>query len=239
MNEELKKILSEMAKEFQLSDENLEKVVDKLSKIFESAVDAKVSVIITEKEDEYRGELLKEATETKENLVDTLDRYLEEAVENYALDFGDVMVNATKAELFESFTKSLKEAYENHGLKLEEGSEKVVSELKSTAEELKEQVNDYVNENIQLKESLLAEKVKTVFIQETIGMTELDREKLKDLLAESDFSDAETAREKIVIMKEHFVDHDDNEETLTEETKPDKTIVTSERSKRMSQYLNK
>ena len=112
--------------------------------------------------------------------------------------------------------------------------------MKSTAEDLKEQVNEYVNENIELKEALLAEKVKTIFVQETVDMTDLDREKLKDLLAESEFDNAESAREKIVIMKEHFIDYDyDKEETLFEEVKPDRTIVTSERSKRMSQYLNK
>ena len=219
MFEKLKKFLGDNLPEGINLNESF---IQELSQIFEAAVDSKVASIITEKEEEYQAELLSEATETKEQLIDTMDVYLDQAVETYAINFGDVMVNATKANIYENLINNIKNSFLNEGLKLEEGSTEIVSELNNRIDNLETSLNEQINENFDLKNALLAEKVSNIFDKETANLSEMDKETLKDLLAESEFDNEETAKEKIKIMKEHFLTEstDKKKDTINESIKP-------------------
>lgn len=177
---------------------------EKAAVIFEAAIKSKVSAEIDRLEEEYSTQLEEETSKIRDDLVEKVDGYLNYVVENW-MEENKVAINTgLRAELAESFISNLKDVFEQHYVDIPEEKVNVVDELSEKVAELEEQLNDSVDKNIKLNEKVADLQRTQIVAEASEGLTVADAEKLKGLVEDVDFDDAESFAKKVATIKESY-----------------------------------
>jgi len=191
-----------------------EEFKQKAETIFEAAIKHKLSEEIDRLEAKYEEELAEEISSTKSDLVEKVDSYLNYVVEQWMADNQVAIQTGLRAEIAENFMEGLKGLFQESYIEVPESKVDLVDDLAETVEELEEKLNET-----------------------DLAATEV--EKLKSLVEDVDFEDAETFARKVETVKESYFKKDVTESkeaafTATEED-GDSPVVTSGA---MAQYLS-
>lgn len=189
-----------------------EEFVKKAETLFEARV--------TEKENELKEQyeaLEEELKEKYENLSeqyveevvvpefgDKLDNYLNYVVENWMTENALAIENGVKVEIAENLLSGMKDLFVENNVSVPEGQEDMVESLEDRLNETTEKMNFILEENVSLKNEIKINKAKQIFNEETIGLTEIEKDRLATLSESINFSSEEDYRERLNILKSEF-----------------------------------
>ena len=181
---------------------------EKVSVVFEAAVNEKVASKVADLEEELTEKLesqLQESVETRvEEIVENLDKYLDYVVNEWMEDNQIAIEAGIKVEMAESFMTGLKELFEQHNVEVSEETFDAVASLEEEVSELKEKSNDLVNANIELQAKIDASAAEKVFEEMAEGLNVTQEERFKVLAEGLDSSDLEVQAKNLRVIKESF-----------------------------------
>ena len=196
-------------------EELSEEFREKAETVFEAAVNARMNLETVrleeefeakaaELEGEYETKLQEQANEIFESVSEKLDQYLDYVVEQWMETNKLAVENSLRAEIAESFINSLHSLFSEHYITVPEQKVDIVAEMKAEIEDLKSKLNEAVDEKLEL-EAVISEATKEATLEEVSeGLAETQVEKLRTLAEGIEYSDAETYRKKLEIVKENY-----------------------------------
>lgn len=217
-----------------------EEFKNKVTVVFEAAVNESVSQKVQKIEEELNVKLeseLAEAVESKVgDMVENLDAYLDYVVSEW-MEENEVAIEAgIKVEMAESLMDGLKDLFSEHNIKVDEETYDIVSDLEEEMKNLEEKANDVVNENIRLTKEIADSKASEVFKEMTSELNMSQSERLKVLSENLDKNDLDSYKDNLQTIKESFFKEavvsseskhdvvDEEDEVLIEETEIKKPI---------------
>lgn len=195
--------------------------------IFEAAIKSKLAEEIDRLEEKYNEELAEEVESTKSELVEKVDSYLNYVVENWMEENKLAVQSGLRTEIAEKFMNSLKDLFTESYIEVPESKVDLVDELAENVEELETALNETTAKNISMQEELEMLKRDAIIREHSSDLAETQVEKLKGLVEDIDFDDAESFAAKVQTVKESYftkkvteaadiVEEDDNGETIVE-----------------------
>ena len=176
----------------------------KTTTIFEAAVREKVETEVDRLEKEYEQSVAEEINEVRDDLVEKIDSYLDYVVEEWLKDNEVAIESGIRSEVTEEFISGLKRLFEEHYIDIPEEKVDVLSDLTKENEDLKEQVNNEINRNIELKKEKDSVSASEVFNDVVDGLADTEIEKMKSLGEGIEFEDEDSYREAISTLRENY-----------------------------------
>ena len=208
-----------------------EEFKEKTAVIFEAAVKSKLSEEIDRLETQYKEELEEEVSSTKSELVEKVDSYLNYVVENWIKENEIAIENGLRTEIAEGFMDKLKDLFTESYIQVPESKVDLVDELAEQVEELETKLNETTQKVIDQSGELEEMKKEEIIRESSSDLADTQVEKLKTLVNDLDFEDAEKFAEKVKTVKEaHFSNEQSgSDEIISEETEgeSDELIETS------------
>ena len=196
-------------------DDLTEDFKERAEVVFEAAVNTRVNLETARLEEEYEAKAaeLEEAFEAQleeqtanlmEEMTNKLDQYLDYCVEQWMEDNKLAIENSLRADTAEDFMEALRNVFAEHYIRVPDEKIDLVAEMKAELDEVKTKLNETLDEKIQLQ-TIIDEASKEAAIEEVSeGLAETQIEKLKTLAEGIDYTDAETYRKKLEIVKEQY-----------------------------------
>ena len=213
-----------------LSDEFKQKT----AVIFEAAVKSKLSEEVSRLEEQYQEELAEEVQAIRSDLVEKIDSYMNYVVESWMEENKLAIQNGLRTEIAEGFMEKMKDLFVESYIDVPESKVDLVDELASQVEELEEKLNAQTGESIKLSEELEQYKRDAIVTEAARGLADTQVEKLKVLVENVDFNDAESFASKVATIKESYFSKQINEDTGVVDEEPEQTV---EVSSTMDSYL--
>ena len=185
-------------------DDLSEEFREKASTLFEAAVNARVGIEQARLEEEFETALEQAQTELEESMTAKLDAYLDYVSEQW-LEENKIAIEASlKLEATDQFIEGLKGLFAEHYIEIPEEKADVVEALQAQVEELQGKLNGAINESIELK-NVINEAEKELVIEEVSeGLAATQSVKLRTLVEDLDFSDLQSFRKKVELVKENY-----------------------------------
>jgi hypothetical protein len=200
-----------------LGEENAsDSLISQLEGIFEAAVQDRVNAHMKnnmEALDEGVKNYLENVTET---LVEKVDDYLDYVVEEWMQENTIAVEQGIKTQIAENFICGLKNLFENHYIDVPNEKYNALDELYSHNIELSKTLNAAITENINLRKEVALTECAGIFVAETRDLADTQVAKLQSLMENVAFSDINEYREKLVAIKENYL----NNQTYVPQSRP-------------------
>lgn len=196
-------------------DDLTEEFRDRIETVFEAAINARSNIEIarleeefaekeTELEEAFEVALEEESGKIFENISSKLDQYLDYVVEQWMEDNQIAIDQGLRLDIADNFMQGLHNLFAEHYITVPDEKIDLVAEMKVENEELRSMLNEAVDTKIEL-EAVIDEATKEATLEEVSeGLAETQIEKLRTLAEGIDYSDAETYRKKLEIVKENY-----------------------------------
>ena len=209
---------------------------NKAEVIFEAAIKSKLSEEVDRLEAKYNEELSEEIANTKADLVEKVDSYLNYVVENWMEENKLAIQSGLRTEIAEGFMDKLKDVFTESYIEVPESKVDLVDELADTVDELEEKLNDQTARSIEMAEELEDYKRAAIISEASRDLAETQAEKLWKLVSDVDFESEESFAEKVNTVKESYFNKPAvGSNDMLEESDDDGIVETSGT---MSQYLS-
>lgn len=207
----------------------------KTAVIFEAAVKSKLSEEVDRIEAQYEQNLSEEVASIKSDLVEKVDSYLNYVVETWMEENKVAVQNGLRTEIAETFMNKMKDLFVESYIEVPESKVDLVDELAGQVEELEESLNKQTGDTIKLAEELETYKRDAIIAEAARGMAETQVEKLRGLVENVDFEDAESFASKVATIKESFFKAERTE--VAEEVTAEEADTEVQVSSVMEQYI--
>ena len=208
----------------------------KAATIFEAAINSKLSEEIDRIEDQYKTELSEEIEQTKADLVEKVDNYLNYVVEGWMKENELAIQNGLRTEIAENFMNNLKGLFTESYIEVPESKVDLVDDLSDQVAELEEQLNKQTEQSMDQALELEYLKRESVIREAAKGLADTQIEKLVDLSENVDFEDEETFRQKVETLKENYFKT--KTQSVSEEEVEEDGATTTAPSGSMDVYLD-
>lgn len=194
----------------------------KAATIFESAVKAKLVEEIEKLEGEYEAKVADKVEETKEEIVEKVDAYLNYVVESWMKDNELAIEKGLKSEITEDFIGGMKKLFETHYIDLPDSKFDVVEDQAAQIVKLKEEMNKTLEANVELNQKIGEFARDEIINDVSSDLAETEKEKLKGLAESIEYVDAADYRTKVETIKNSYFpkskasDTESNEVAATE-----------------------
>lgn len=189
-----------------LSGENLsEEFKTKAATIFEAAVVARASEVISEAEAEMVEQFDLAVEQIKEEMAEKIDGYLNYMVEEWVKENELAIVSGLRAEIAESFIDGLRNLFSEHYIDIPEEKVDIIEELTSKIESLESDLNEQIICSVELNKELNEHKKYEAIYAACDGLTQTQVEKLKSLAESVEFTTEEEFNDKIETIKESYL----------------------------------
>ena len=194
----------------------------KAATIFESAVKAKLVEEIEKLEGEYETKVAEKVEETKEEIVEKVDAYLNYVVESWMKDNELAIEKGLKSEITEDFIGGMKKLFETHYIDLPDSKFDVVEDQAAQIVKLKEEMNKTLEANVELNQKIGEFARDEIISDVSSDLAETEKEKLKGLAESIEYVDAADYRGKVETLKNSYFpaqkasDTESNEVAATE-----------------------
>lgn len=214
-----------------------EEFKEKTAVIFEAALKSKLSEEIDRLEENYQTQLQEETTRIRDEVVESVDSYLNYVVENWMEENSLAIQQGLRTEIAEDFMNKLKDVFEESYIHVPESKVDLVDELADQVEELEESLNETTVRFIEITEELDTYKREFVIREHCSDLAETQVEKLRGLVESVDFDDEESFAKKVLTIKESYFSNKKvvNEGMFEEETDNGEIV---ENSSVMNSYLS-
>lgn len=196
-------------------DDLTEEFRERAETVFEAAVNTRVvleqarleeefEAAVEELEEQYNTQLEEATSHIVEDLTAKLDQYLEYVIEQWMEDNQLAIENSLRADIAEDFMEALRNVFAEHYITVPDEKIDLVAEMKAELDEVKAKLNEAVDENLELS-SIVNEAIKSATLEEVSeGLTMTQSEKLRTLAEGIDFTDEDTYKKKLNIVKEQY-----------------------------------
>jgi hypothetical protein len=205
--------------------------------IFEAAVKSKISEEINRLETEYQEQLDEEIQNTKVDLEEKVNSYLNYVVEQWMEDNKLAIQSGLRSEIAEGFMDKLKDLFVESYVEVPESKIDLVDELATANEELEEQYNEAVAKAMAISEELDQYKREAIIREASRDLAETQVEKLTKLAESVDFESEEAFAAKVATLKESYFSQKTATSIIAEESEDDTADEAVETSAMMEQYL--
>ena len=205
-------------------EELSEEFKQKAATIFESAVKAKLVEEIEKLESEYESKVADKVEETKEEIVEKVDAYLNYVVESWMKDNELAIEKGLKSEITEDFIGGMKKLFETHYIDLPDSKFDVVEDQAAEIVKLKEDMNKTLEQNVELNQKIGEFARDEIINDVSSDLADTEAEKLKGLAESIEYVDAADYRGKVETLKASYFpaqkasDNESNEVAATEPT---------------------
>lgn len=176
----------------------------KAATIFEAAVKSKVKSEIERLEGEYATELDEAKATVKEELTTKVDNYLNYVVEQWMADNELAIEKGIKGEIAEDFIGGLKQLFEDHYIDVPDEKYDVLEAKEKELEEMKAKINEMTEKSIEDKKLIEGYTKDEIFESAVEGLADTEKEKLKSLVEDVAFENADAYSKKLATIKESY-----------------------------------
>ena len=188
-----------------LSGEDLsEEFKEKAKTIFEASINAKITDIENQLNEEYEKALNEQVQEIKVELTERADAYLEYVADEWMKENALAVENGIKTEMTESFMEGMKKLFEEHYVTLPEDKYDVLENMVDKLDEMETKLNEQIERNVALNQKLGESTAQTIFNNVAEGLAVSQKEKLQSLAESVEFESEESYRGKIETLKESY-----------------------------------
>tara|TARA_B100000614_G_scaffold171830_1_gene152952 strand:+ start:322 stop:1404 length:1083 start_codon:yes stop_codon:yes gene_type:complete len=188
-----------------LSGEDLsEEFKEKAKTIFEASINAKITDIENQLNEEYEKALNEQVEEIKVELTERTDAYLEYVAQEWMEENAIAIEKGIKSEMTESFMEGMKKLFEEHYVTLPEDKYDVLENMVDKLDEMETKLNEQIERNVALNQKLGESTAQTVFNSVAEGLAVSQKEKLQTLAESVEFESEESYRGKIETLKESY-----------------------------------
>ena len=188
-----------------LSGEDLsEEFKEKAKVIFEASINAKITDIENQLNEEYEKALNEQVEEIKVELTERTDAYLEYVAQEWMEENAIAIEKGIKSEMTESFMEGMKKLFEEHYVTLPEDKYDVLENMVDKLDEMENKLNEQIERNVALNQKLGESTAQTVFNNVAEGLAVSQKEKLQTLAESVEFESEESYRGKIETLKESY-----------------------------------
>jgi len=176
----------------------------KAATIFEASVKAKLVEEIEKLEGEYETKVAEKVEETKSEIVEKVDAYLNYVVEEWMKENELAIEKGLRAEITEDFIGGLKSLFESHYINVPQEKYDVIEAQTAEIEKLKEEVNQTIEKNVELNQAIGQHVRQDIINDVSSDLAETETEKLKGLAESIEYKDAESFRTSIETLKNSY-----------------------------------
>ena len=188
-----------------LSGEDLsEEFKEKAKTIFEASINAKITDIENQLNEEYTKKLTEEVETIKVELTERTDAYLEYVADEWMKENALAVEKGIKTEMTESFMEGMKKLFEEHYVTLPEDKYDVLENMVDKLDEMETKLNEQIEKNVALNQRLGESTAQTIFNNVAEGLAVSQKEKLQSLAESVEFESEESYRGKIETLKESY-----------------------------------
>ena len=188
-----------------LSGEDLsEEFKEKAKTIFEASINAKITDIENQLNEEYNKKLTEEVESIKVELTERTDAYLEYVADEWMKENALAVEKGIKTEMTESFMEGMKKLFEEHYVTLPDDKYDVLENMVDKLDEMETKLNEQIEKNVALNQKLGESTAQTIFNNVAEGLAVSQKEKLQSLAESVEFESEESYRGKIETLKESY-----------------------------------
>jgi len=176
----------------------------KAATIFEAAVKSKVKSEIERLEGEYATELDEAKATVKEELTTKVDNYLNYVVEQWMADNELAIEKGIKGEIAEDFIGGLKQLFEDHYIDVPDEKYDILEAKEKELEEMKAKINEMTEKSIEDKKLIEGYTKDEIFESSVEGLADTEKEKMKSLVEDVAFENADAYSKKLATIKESY-----------------------------------
>jgi hypothetical protein len=198
---EFRQALTSLLGEENSSDE----LLNKLEGIFEVAVNTRVEQNVADIVESVDNNVKNYLETITESLVEKVDDYLDYVVEEWLQENAVAVEQGIKTQIAENFISGLKNLFENHYIDVPNEKYNVLDELYAKNRELEEKLNESVKANMNLKKEIDLTECAGIFVAESRDLADTQIAKLQNLMENITFSSPKEYREKLVTIKENYL----------------------------------
>ena len=188
-----------------LSGEDLsEEFKEKAKVIFEASINAKITDIENQLNEEYATKLTEEVETIKVELTERTDAYLEYVAQEWMEENAIAVEKGIKTEMTESFMEGMKKLFEEHYVTLPEDKYDVLENMVDKLDEMETKLNEQIEKNVSLNQRLGESTAQTIFNNVAEGLATSQKEKFQSLAESVEFESEESYRGKIETLKESY-----------------------------------
>ena len=188
-----------------LSGEDLsEEFKEKAKTIFEASINAKITDIENQLNEEYNKKLTEEVESIKVELTERTDAYLEYVADEWMKENALAVEKGIKTEMTESFMEGMKKLFEEHYVTLPDDKYDVLENMVDKLDEMETKLNEQIEKNVALNQRLGESTAQTIFNNVAEGLAVSQKEKLQSLAESVEFESEESYRGKIETLKESY-----------------------------------
>ena len=177
----------------------------KAETIFETAISQRVEEVETELREQHEAVIAEHTEMVTRELAEKLDNYLSYVVEQWMEENELAVETGIRADVAESFLGGLKVLFENNYVEVPEEKYDLVETLAQSVVDLEGQLQEELQNNIDLRAEVKEKSKEEVFAEVTEDLVDTDVEKVKTLVENIDFEDADTFRKKVEVIKENYL----------------------------------
>lgn len=201
----MKGVVTEELNEIFGGEELTEDFKEKISTLFEAAVNTRVVFERNTLEEEFNQKLEEETAQLTESLTDKIDTYLSYVADEWMKENEVAIEKGIRTEIAEQFLHGLKNLCNEFNITIPEDKVDLVEEQQKQIENLKNENNRLMSENIEAQEILAQSIMEDSFEQVAEGLAMTDSEKFRTLAESVDFEgDVDAYKKKLNIIKEQY-----------------------------------
>ena len=188
-----------------LAGEDLsEEFKEKAKTIFEASINAKITDIENQLNEEYSKKLTEEVESIKVELTERTDSYLEYVADEWMKENALAVENGIKTDMTESFMAGMKKLFEEHYVTLPDDKYDVLENMVDKLDEMESKLNEQIEKNVALNQRLSESTAQTIINNVAEGLAVSQKEKLQSLAESVEFESEESYRGKIETLKESY-----------------------------------
>ena len=200
-----------------------EDLVSKLEGIFEAAVSDRVEKTVATIVQDVDGNVKQYLDNVTESLVEKVDDYLDYVVEEWMTENAVAVEQGIKTQIAENFINGLKNLFENHYIDVPNEKYNVLDELYAQNRQLESKLNESVNAAINLRKQVELTECAGIFVAETRDLADTQVAKLQSLMENVSFDSANEYRDKLIAIKENYLNS--NKPSVTRSVEPEETFT--------------
>lgn len=179
--------------------------------LFEAAVTERVNEAVEDLENQFNNILSEQIQRLEEQskeelqvIVEKLDEYLNYVVETWLQDNQIALEHSLRTEITEEFIEGMRNLFTENYINVPEDKFDVVEQLAARVEQLESKLNEAVNENISLANSIAEMTCQEAIEEISEGLTAIQADKLRKLSEGIEFDSIENFKKKVSIIKENY-----------------------------------
>ena len=207
----------------------------KTAKLFENAVNKKVSMINRELSAQYTDLVESRCAEFETQLVEKVDQYLDYVVDNYMTENTLAIEEGLKVRVSGSFLEGLGKLFEEHYVSVPSGKVDLVEKLESEIEQAEAKQNKLYEHAIKLRRENVSLRKASAVRKLTEGMSAVEVSKFKTLVEGVEYkSQSQFVKAIEAVKATHFI----NEDVATPEPQEFETLAEETKASSMDKYVS-